>query len=349
MKALEWQAPEQVEVVDREPPAAAEGQLVMAVANCGICGSDLHSYRHGMAAEPGQVLGHEFCGTVLEAPGVEGVGEGDFVTVRPLIPCGKCQGCLSGKPQFCEAGHASNIGYGTPGAFAERVLVPRAVVGETVFPLPPGVDDRAGALVEPLAVSLHAVRLAELKPGATVVVLGAGTIGLGAARFVALREPATLIVADPSSLRRERALALGADIVVDPESESTTEVVRGVTGPGAFGLGARADAVIDCAGAAPAFRDALKVVRQGGKIVFCAMYGGKVEMSPDRITEKELTIRGSFAYDDEFPMVIEHLAAGDIETELLISHRFPLAEGPEAFEMQLDRDRSLKVLVAPTV
>jgi 2-desacetyl-2-hydroxyethyl bacteriochlorophyllide A dehydrogenase len=347
MKALEWQAPEQLALVDREPPEAGPGQAVVAVANCGICGSDLHSYRHGMAAQPGQILGHEFCGTVLDAPEVDGLAPGDFVAVRPLIPCGKCDRCRAGDPQLCEAGHASNIGYGTPGGFAERVLVPRALVGETIFPLPAGIDDRAAALIEPLSVSLRAVRLADLDADDVVVVFGAGTIGLGATRFAALHKPGRLIVVDPSSLRRERALALGADIVVDPGAEDTTEVVRAETGAGAFGLGARADVVIDCAGAPAAFREALKVVRQGGTMVLCAMYGRKLEMSPDRITEKELTIHGSFAYKDEFPMVIDHLAAGDVDAELFISHRFPLAEGAEAFRTQLDSERSLKVLVSP--
>lgn len=349
MRALEWQAPERLALVDRPEPEAADGQMVIEVANCGICGSDLHSYSHGFAAKPGQVLGHELSGTVLSAPGVPGVREGERVTVRPLIPCGSCAHCDAGDFELCEAGHDMDIGYASPGGFAERVLVPRAVIGETVFPLPAEVDNRAGSLVEPLAVGLRAVRVAAPAPGDVVLVLGAGTIGLGVTRFAKLGDPGTLIVADPSALRRERALELGADVVVDPLAEDTTEAVREITGAGAFGLGARADVVIDCAGAAAGFRDALKSIRSGGTLVLAAMYSGKVELRPDRIVEKGLRIHGSLAYRDEFPAVIDHLAAGDVDAGRLISHRFPLEEAQAAFAAQLDRETSLKVLVSPRV
>ena len=347
MRAVEWQAPETLRLVEREEPVAEEGQAIIEVANCGICGSDLHSYERGFAAQPGQVLGHEFSGRIVAAPGVDGVRAGDRVTVRPLIPCGSCDRCREGNVHLCEAGHLQNIGYGLAGAFADRVLVPRAVVGETVFPLPEAVDDRAGALVEPLAVSLRAVRHAA--PGAddVALVLGAGTIGLGAARFLRLAGVRTLVVADPSPVRRERALALGAHVAVDPLAEKTVDVMRGITGPGAFGLGARTDVVVDCAGNPAAFADGLKSVRHGGTMVLAAMYNRKIEVTPDRIVEKELNLRGSFAYRDEFPEVIARLADGSVPAETFISHTFALDDFEAAFRAQLDRERSLKVLVTP--
>jgi 2-desacetyl-2-hydroxyethyl bacteriochlorophyllide A dehydrogenase len=347
MRAVQWNAPEQLELVDLEPPVAADGQAVVEVATCGICGSDLHSYERGFAAQPGQVLGHEFWGRVVEAPGVDGLAVGDRVTVRPLIPCGQCDRCREGSPQLCEAGPAMNIGYGTRGAFAERVLVPRAVPGQTVFRLPDGLDDRAGALVEPLAVGLRAVRRAGDVGGAVALVLGAGMIGLAATRWLVLRGAATVIVADPSAVRREAARRLGAAIVTDPLSEKTSHVVREVTGPGGYGLGARADVVVDCAGAPAAFAEGLKSVRHGGTMALAAMYNRKIEVTPDRLVEKELNLRGAFAYDDEFPMVIEALAAGDVDPQVFVSHEFPLEEYERAFRTQLDRDTSLKVLVTP--
>ena len=345
MQAVEWRAPHELVVVQRPEPEAADGQLVVEVANCGICGSDLHSYNKGFAAEPGQVLGHEFCGTVLQAPGVEGVAVGDRVTVRPLTPCRECDRCLAGDVHLCESSVADNIGYGSPGAFAERVLVPRATLGETVFVLPEAVDDRAGALIEPLAVSLRAVRIADAQPDDVVLVLGGGMIGLGVARFLKLAGVGTIVLSDPSPLRRERALALGADIVIDPIAQDTTKEMRALTGPGGMGLGARVDVVIDCAGVPAAFKDALKCVRHGGTVVLTAMYGQKVEFVPDRIVEKELSVRGSFAYKDEFPLVIAALADGSVEAEPFISHHFALQDTPEAFLAQLDREHSLKVLV----
>jgi len=347
VRIVQWQAPETLETTEVEDPVAGDGQLVVDVAACGICGSDLHSWARGFAATPGQVLGHEFSGTVSAAPGVDGVAVGDRVTVRPLTPCGRCERCLEGEIQLCEAGHALNIGYGSRGAFADRVLVPRATLDETVFVLPDAVGERAGALVEPLAVSLRAVRHAAVGADETVLVLGAGMIGLGAIRMLRLEGAGTIIVTDPSAARRERALELGADLAIDPTAEDVATAVRAVTGAGAFGLGARADAVIDCAGAPEAFHAGLKSVRHGGRMVLAAMYSRKVELRPDRIVEKELRVLGSMGYRDEFPDVIARLADGSVEPEAFVSHTFPLAEIVDAFRVQAGRDDALKVLVVP--
>lgn len=346
MQAVEWRAPHELAVVERPDPVAADGQLVLEVRTCGICGSDLHGYTKGFAAKPGQVLGHELSGVVLEAPGVAGISPGDRVTVRPLTPCMTCDRCVAGDIHLCESGAEDNIGYGTPGGFAQKVLVPRAKLDETVFLLPDTVTDRAGALVEPLSVSLRAVRLAEATPDDTVLVLGGGMIGLGVARFLKLGGAGRIVLSDPSALRREAALKLGVDIVIDPLTQDVTTEMRALTGPGGMGLGARVDVVIDAAGVAAGFKDALKSVRHGGTLVLAAMYGAKIEIVPDRIVEKELNVRGSFAYKDEFPQVIEALASGQIDPELFISHSFPLAQTPEAFLVQLDKDASLKVMVA---
>jgi threonine dehydrogenase-like Zn-dependent dehydrogenase len=108
MRALEWRGPWELRLVELPEPTAEPGQIVVEIANCGICGSDLHSYTRGLAAKPGQILGHEFCGTVSSAPDVPGVGEGDRVVVRPLIPCGKCDPCLAGELQLCEVAPVSS-------------------------------------------------------------------------------------------------------------------------------------------------------------------------------------------------------------------------------------------------
>ncbi|MBF6619366.1 MAG: alcohol dehydrogenase catalytic domain-containing protein [Patulibacter sp.] len=349
MRRVQWWEPERLELNQTDDPVAGDGQLVVDVAACGICGSDLHSYTRGFAASPGQVLGHEFSGRVSEANGVDGVAVGDRVTVRPLTPCRECPRCLEGEVQLCEAGHAQNIGYGSPGAFADRVLVPRATLGETVFVLPDGVDDRAGALVEPLAVSLRAVRHAAVGADETVLVLGAGMIGLGAVAMLRLEGAGRIIVSDPSPLRRERAIELGADLAIDPAEQDVATAVREVTGPGAFGLGARADAVIDCAGVPEAFHDGLKSVRHGGRMVLAAMYSRKVELRPDRIVEKELRVVGSMGYRDEFPTVIERLASGAFTADQFITHEFDLARIDEAFRVQLGKSDAVKVIVRPEV
>jgi 2-desacetyl-2-hydroxyethyl bacteriochlorophyllide A dehydrogenase len=353
VRAAAWLAPERIEPTERERPRAGAGQAVVAVAVCGICGSDLHSYKSGFAARPGQVLGHELAGTVVEAPGVAGLEPGARVVVRPLIPCGECDACRRGDPQLCADGIARSIGYGSDGGFAEQVLVPRAEVGLTVFPLPDSVDDRAAALVEPLAVALHAVRQAPRVEGAEALVLGAGTIGLGVVAFLKLGGAAKVTVVDPSPLRREAAVKIGVDAVVDPlAGEAKPGGPPAAPGadaaPGTASAGPEsADVVFECAGAARTISDAIKAVRPGGAVVVSALFGRRIEFSPDRLTAKEALLIGAYGYRDEFADVIESLASGAIDAETLISHELPLERIDEAFRIQADPEQSLKVLVRP--
>jgi 2-desacetyl-2-hydroxyethyl bacteriochlorophyllide A dehydrogenase len=347
MRAAEWDAKNSLRLVDLPEPVAAAGEAVVEIAHCGICGSDLHSYHSGFMVQPGQVLGHEFVGKVVEAPGVDGLAAGQRVTVRPLLPCHECDACRAGEIQRCEAGIGDSIGYGRAGAFAERVLVPRAVVGEVVFPLPDVIDDRSAALIEPLSVGLHAIHRSGLEAGATALILGAGPIGLGVVAFLRRAGVGTLLVSDPSRRRRAVAAALGADVVIDSGAEKTVDAVAAVTGVGAYGSGACVDFVFDCAGVGPAFADAMRAVRSGGTVVLCAMYAEKVDFRPNIVTMKEISLRGAMGYKDEFREVIDALAAGEVDATALISHELPLSEIDEAFRIQSDPEVSLKVLVTP--
>jgi threonine dehydrogenase-like Zn-dependent dehydrogenase len=357
MRAVEWEAPGRLRLAERAEPRAEPGQAVVAVAACGICGSDLHSYRDGFAARPGQVLGHEFVGTVVEAPGVEGLATGERVVVRPLMPCGECESCRRGDPQLCARGLELGIGYAFDGAFADRVLVPRAVVGLTVFPLPDSVDDRAAALVEPLAVACHAVHRGPDPRRREALVLGAGTIGLGVAAFLQLGG-ARVTVVDPSPLRREAA----ASLTGRPPTDSATASAPADRSPDpAIPLGAvrtidpaaeqpKADSfdlVFECAGADATMAAAIRAVRPGGTVVVSALFGRRVEISPDRFSVKEAALIGAFGYRDEFPEVIEALASEAIDAAALISHELPLERIDEAFQIQADATESLKVLVRP--
>jgi 2-desacetyl-2-hydroxyethyl bacteriochlorophyllide A dehydrogenase len=317
-------------------PEPAAGEIVVSVAACGICGSDLHAFRSPTVAHPGRVLGHEFSGTVLSALSVPGIAVGDRVAVRPLIACGVCPQCASGSTHLCVRGANGIIGYGYDGAFAERVLVPAARRGETVFVLPSTVDDRAGALIEPLGVGLRAAKQAGEVSGATVLVLGAGMIGLAVTQFLRLRGAGAVIVADPSARRRDAATLLGAQTVLDPRTTPLSKPIDGLV-----------DAVIDCSGAADALTEGLRAVRAAGTVVLCAVYGKKVPISLDRVVGQELTVKGSFAYQAEFPEAIAAVAAGHIDPSAFVSHELPLAEIEKAFLTQLDAHSSLKVLVRP--
>jgi threonine dehydrogenase-like Zn-dependent dehydrogenase len=345
MRVVEWEGPERLRLTERPEPRAEPGQAVVAVSACGICGSDLHSYRSGFATRPGQVLGHEFSGVVVEAPGVEGIEPGARVTVRPLMPCGECAACLRGDPQLCVRGLTESVGYGRDGAFAERVLVPRAVPGLTIFPLPDVVDDRSAALSEPLAVALHAVRRAPDVAGADALVIGAGTIGLGVVAFLRLADAGSITAVDPSPLRREAAAALDADRVIDP----TAAGADGAVGAAAGKVEAEsAGVVFECAGADATMATAVRAVRPGGAVIISALFGRRVEFSPDRLTAKEASLIGAFGYRDEFADVVEALASGAIDGASLISHELPLERIDEAFRIQGDAAASLKVLVRPS-
>src|SRR4030088_1540070 len=177
MKAAVFRGVRNIQVEEVAAPEAGPEDVVVAVKACGICGSDLHTYLHGSFVPPGQVMGHEFVGQGVEAGGggsrpvVGGRVVGDRVTASPLVPCNDCPRCQEGRFNLCAKAWTQGIAYGRPGAFAEFVRIPGAVVGENVFTLGEGVSNDAGALTEPLAVAVHAVKLAEPVHGETALVL----------------------------------------------------------------------------------------------------------------------------------------------------------------------------------
>ena len=179
MKAAVFDGPEKLSIQQIPDPVAGPNDVVVDVVDCGICGSDLHSYLEGAFIAPGQVMGHEFSGKIVEiGKDVQGVKIGDRVTAVPLSTCGRCPRCLEGATHLCEIGLAESVAYGLPGAFAEFVRIPNVVLGGNLYKIPDNVDDAAGALVEPLAVALHAAKMSAPGPSDTCVVLGLGSIGL---------------------------------------------------------------------------------------------------------------------------------------------------------------------------
>lgn len=347
MKAAVFHGPGDVGVEDLPDPEPGERDVLVEVAACGICGSDVDSWRTGASVSPGQVMGHEIGGTVLRAPSDSGVQAGDVVALRPLLACGECPQCLRGQIQVCEFSLGRGLGYGLPGGFAERVLVPNGRAGSSLIVLPAGTDPRFGALVEPLAVSLRGVRQAAVTAGDVVIVFGLGQIGMGAALLAGLAGAATVIGVDPSPLRRATAHDLGVDVTVDPLMEDVTAAVREITGPGPYGLGAAADCAIEAAGAPSSFASAIKSLRPSGTLSLIAHSKEPFTFKSGRVVEKELTIRGSFGYDDEMSVVGDLVRDGVIPMEAFISHVMPLTSIREAFGIQSDAATSLKVLMQP--
>ena len=348
MKAAVYEGVRTVRVRDVPDPAPSADDLVLRVRACGICGSDLHSYTTGAFVRPGQVMGHEFCGEVVEVGrNVQGLTVGERVTAMPFAACFACPACVKGEYHLCynAGGHA--IAYGLPGAFAEYVRVPQATLGRNVFRLPDELSDLAGATVEPLAVAVHAVELARPAIGARVVVVGAGLIGQCTIQVLKARGVATVVVTEVSARRAEMARRSGADVVVDPARDDVVREVAAIVGSGPGGRGAAADVVFDCAGVPAAFTQALRLVGPGGTLAITAIYEEPVQLDPSRIVWREMKILGTFGYRHEFPQTIELLRSGKVKTEPLVTDRFPLEQTDEGFQRQLAKDQAMKVMIEP--
>lgn len=341
MRAAVFKGVRDVQVEDVPDPQAGPADVVVDVSACGICGSDLHTYLHGSFVQPGQVMGHEFAGSVVDVgDAVEGLAVGDRVTAVPLVPCGECARCAEGRYNLCALAWTTGIAYGKPGAFAERVRIPNAVVGANVFKLD-DVSDEGGATVEPLAVAVHAVRLAGDVQGTTALVLGLGTIGQQVVQVLKAAGARRIIGLDLSALRIDAANALGADAL-----DSSAGVAD--TLASALGEGEEIDLVFECSGVPALATAALSAIRAGGTIVVLALYDDPITLNPTALVQKEIRLQGSIAYTSEdFAGAIDLLRSGAAQSTPLITQREPLESVADAFLVQLEKDRSLKVLIAP--
>lgn len=230
---------------DRSKPEVQSSDVLVKVEYCGICGSDVHGYLNGIMVPIGTVMGHECCGVVTEVgEEVQNFQPGDRVVVKPIAQCGKCYWCRRGQYSLCPQalGRAIGISPNHDGAFAEYVRI--RYPDEMLFKLPSSVSFKEAALIEPLATSLHGIRLSRFKPGDSVVIIGAGMIGLGVLQFLMLGGAGKIIVLEISSTKSETARNLGADVALNPFSEGKglREHIFDLTD----GIGA--DIVFDCAG-----------------------------------------------------------------------------------------------------
>jgi len=296
-------------------PVPGEGQLVVRVEACGICGTDLHMHAKGMLPT-GAVMGHEFAGEVVES--VHGFKAGQRVCALPVLSCGHCRRCRSGLGAYCEAQHALGLG-AAPGAFAEYV----AVAAHETLRLPDAIGPELGALVEPLAVALHAVRVARVRAGEGCLVLGSGPIGLGAvlwARYFGARE---IVVCERSAGRRRLAERLGAGATAGPE-ELDAVLARQL--PGGAGV------VVEAIGAPGMIQRALSAVGFRGRVIVAGVCLGSDTIQPLPSLLREATLHFVLAYEkDDFQFTVDALAAGRIDALPMVTRRCKLAEIPAAF------------------
>jgi (R,R)-butanediol dehydrogenase/meso-butanediol dehydrogenase/diacetyl reductase len=334
MRGAAYVGHRRLEAVDVEVTPPGPGELQIAVAYCGLCGTDLHIVHGDMDARVRTplVFGHETSGTVAAVgAGVEGWAVGDPLTVMPLIWDGTCSACLAGHQHICR--NLVFVGIDSPGGLQQRWNVPASLA----VPLPPELDLRTAALVEPVAVAVHDVRRSELQVGDHVVVLGGGPIGVLIAA-VARDAGAVVLVAEIDDVRRDRIAGLGFR-VADPGSADLVAEVQQWTGGGG------ADVVFEVSGAPGAARVTTALAKVRGTIVVVAIHTAAREIDLQRVFWRELRLLGARVYQrSDFDRAVALLCQGRIPADALISAVVPLGETASAIE-DLSAGRAMKILV----
>ena len=314
MKAIVWHGPERMSVEEQaDPREPGEGELIVRPAAVGICGSEVEGYLGHMGNRtPPLVMGHEFAGVVVAAGAGAGELEGARVAVNPLSGCGECRLCRAGHTNLCA--DRVLIGIQAPGAFADLVSVPASSARR----LPDSVSARTGALAEPLANGVHAVRLGLARePVARAVVLGGGTIGLVTLQAALLSGIEHVALLEPQPERRERAASLGANATHGSEEEALADEP--------------ADLVLDAVGAQATRALATRLVRPAGQVVYIGLAADDTTLGFHGVVRSQLTLQGSYAYTmDDFEQAFAWLVSGQASLGELPAVR-PLDDGPGAF------------------
>lgn len=334
MRAAIFRGPEDVVFGEAPDPTLEDGDVLIRVRACGICGSDLHTYRHGLflglgAPTPGgRILGHEFSGDVVEIRGeAAGVKVGDRIATAGI------------------------------GGNAEYFRMPAEMV-PILVPMPDNISYEEAATTEPLATSVHAVNLAAPGNDQTLVIMGAGIIGLGILQVIRAVSSAKVIVVDLSDRRLAMAEQLGADIVINAGRENAVDRILEITGSTPLDLlesqAGNVDTVFDCVGVPRNFQgtsvleQALSLVKPDGKVIVVAVFERNVELDFNVIVRAGIQLHGSWAWTpEEFMQAAELIRSGKIDRKPLITHRFGLEEANTAYQTQLRAGEAIKVMITP--
>ncbi|OIQ10377.1 Sorbitol dehydrogenase [Moorella thermoacetica] len=317
-------------------PSVEDDQLLINVKVCGICGSDIHAFygKHPFIKCP-IVLGHEFSG-VVSAVGTKVKNKwqiGERVIVEPSLICGHCYNCRHGRYNICD--ELKVIGCQSDGAFAEYIAVPE----EKVIPLNDKLSFEEGAMVEPLAVGVHAVNKAQLKAGQVAVIIGAGTIGLmvtQAAKAIGAR----VIVSDINETKLELAKQLGADNIINSQNAPLSRELKKL-------IPERADVIFECVGAPATIREAITVAWKGSKIIIVGVVKDEVPIPVGLIQDRELELVGDLMYmKNDFIQSQNMVIEGKVKLEPMINKIFNLKEVGKAFAfIETNREHVTKILL----
>lgn len=358
MDAIYLHGPGDLRIDDVDPHPVSTGTVEVDIAYTGICGSDLHEYEVGPVPIRAEAtdhaipesewdeylpkpMGHEISGTISAVgEGVDGVSEGDRVTLNMVAACHDCRSCAAGNYHLCERGDGGVV---ASRGFADRIVVPASMA----VPVPEGLSLGEASLAEPLGVSLRGVGRADLGPTDRIAVFGAGPIGLGVVAGAVAGGAREVSVSEPRAARREAALELGADVVVDPTEADAVERITRETG--------RVDAAFECSGTGATLTDALRSTVYGGRVVVLSVFEEAVPIHPNDLMQAERELVGSFAFQggplaerSEFAAALDLLADGRIDPESLITDTVSLDGVEAAFEALREREGDqIKVLVEP--
>lgn len=323
-------------------PEIRDGEVLLKVAYCGICGSDLHATAEGVFVVPdGTVLGHEFSGEVVRSADLAWT-KGDRLTSVPVNACAdetckRLGACKNDLGILCPNNRITGLAVDVPGAYAEYVKVG----ARQALRLPDGVSYQEGALVEPLAVGLHAVRKAKLGVGARILIIGAGPIGLSVAAFARLAGAREVVVSEMNATRREKSMAMGATAVIDPASENTAEAFARIAG-------CPPDAIFECVGVRGLIQQCIDLSRPRGLLVVVGVCMMEDTVVPISAILKELNIQFVLGYvSEDFEIVLDAIAKKTINAMPMVSDIVGFDELPAAFEALRRPKGQIKVLIRP--
>ena len=323
-----------VDVEQRPVPVPAADEVLVRIGSVGVCGSDIHYYEHGRigpyVVDSPLVLGHE-AGGVVTAVGsdVTTLTEGQRVSIEPGVPCRHCAQCQAGRYNLCPDVRF----FATPpydGAFAEFVAMPAAFV----YPVPDSLSDDAAGLLEPLSVGVWACRRAQVTPGSTVLVTGAGPIGLIAAQTARAygADEVTVTDVNPHRLRLAEQLGLGAlDVSTTPLADA----------------GLEPDVLLECSGNARATWDAVNTVARAGRVVLVGMGGDTLPLPLSYVQDRELTITGAFRYANTWPTAIQLAASGRVDLDAMVTGHYGLGDVEAALTVARSDPTAMKTMVRP--